>query len=367
MKLPDLKEFINVWPSSLGILKEKVLAYFKINNIQIDNVWFPDIEVIFPFSLNNKSKIQVVLFGGFLERIFESGNWPDKEFTFWCLSSKVKKILIEVLDFPINSIRTIDRQSLFNKPQNPIDLDLDKISQIYYSGRLSSQKNIEMFLAFTSEFQKKVSREIEVTLFGDWDNHAPKNRGRYIIDSYQDAVVSFQKKLEFSSPPKFIHSLSHYEWPSQIKGNAMMANFSTFVCEDFGVSVAQSQELGIPMILSKWGGHCDVNAINSHWVDIDDIGESFSFEDKIVLKAKSVVNKLFDKKLEKTISEISSASIVEYSFVDIYILQKMRIKAMEKIGNEISFMGQDRMSLFASTTSGKDFFKIFSNVFSGKS
>ena len=95
MKLPDLNEFTVAWPKSLGILQTKVLEFYKNNNMGTDNVWFPDIELVLPNSLKDKNTIQVVLFGGFLDRIFETGNWADKNFLFWCMTPKVKKVMVD--------------------------------------------------------------------------------------------------------------------------------------------------------------------------------------------------------------------------------------------------------------------------------
>ncbi len=366
MKLPDIKEFINHWPKSLAILKERVLSYFEKNDIATDNVWFPDIEIVFPESLKNKTNIQVVLFGGFLERFFESGHWPDKKFTFWCLASKVKTVLVETVGFPADSIRVIPREGLFKKTSEQRKLNLNQDIQIVYSGRLSSQKNIEMLLAFCALLQERVSSSVELAMFGEWDNFFPKHRGRYDIKSYQDIVLAFQDRLDFKIRPQVIHHLNHDEWLERIKANALLVNFSTFVCEDFGVSIAQAQALGLPMLLSEWGGHCDVEGENVFYVDVEDIGESLSAHEKILLKAQIVVDKYLAGKLKPAIKG-SEATFKESRFLGLDDLSKMRLKAMEKYGHEMWLVGQDRMSLFASSAAGKNYFQEFNSLFSGKS
>lgn len=366
MKLLDIKEFINQWPKSLAVLKQRVLDYFERNKIATDNVWFPDIDIVFPQSLNNQENIQVVFFGGFPERVFETGNWPDKKFTFWCLSSKVQKILINLFNFVPASVNVISRYELFEKSSDEKKLDLNSDIQIIYSGRLSSQKNIEMLLAFSSILQEKTDKNIELLLLGEWDNHIPKHRGRYVIESYQKHIADFCEEINLQITPKFINHLGHHEWPELLGDNCLMANFSTFVCEDFGVSVAQAQALGIPMILSKWGGHCDVEAGNIHWVEVNEIGESFSSKEQILLKAQIVVEKFLSNKLNIANKSADFFVSDKREFISLADLQSIRMDLMKDYGNEMMLLGQDRLSLFASSTSGKKFFNDYASIFSGK-
>lgn len=364
MKLPDIKEFINLWPKSLAVLQTRVLGFFERNNIPTDNVWFPDIDIVFPKSLNHQKKIQVVFFGGFPERIFESGNWPDKEFTFWCLSSQVQKILTKIFKFNDDVIHVIPRYELFSKgTEKAIDLHSDL--QVVYSGRLSSQKNIEMFLAFASILQESLTVNVEILLMGEWDNHGPKHRGRYAINSYKEIVGAFNQSLNFKTPPVYLNDLDHDEWMGQLKSNCLMVNFSTFICEDYGVSVAQAQEAGIPMILSKWGGHCDVEASNVLWVDTHEIAESLSEKEVIILKAQNLVGKFLTNQLLKT-EKNNYLDASTSAYIQLDDLYKIRKDLMSRYGQEMMLLGQDRLSLFASTDPGKSFFNHYSYFFSGK-
>lgn len=368
MKLPDSKEFINYWPKSLAILQEKVLSFFLRHNIQIDNIWFPDIDIVIPISLKGHKNIQIVFFGGFLERFFESGNWPNKNFKFWCLSSKVQMVLIDLLKLPADSINVIPRYQLFEKNQFLKYCDLKQDVQIVYSGRLSSQKNIEMVLAFGEILKEKIHKKVEILLLGEWDNLAPKNRGRYQINSYQKIVEKFQSNLKIKQSVSFIHHLNYEEWLNQLSSNCILVNFSNFVCEDFGVSIAQAQQLGIPIILSKWGGHCDVQGDNILWVDNNDIGESFSLEECVLLKAQIVVEKYWGQKLSRALDLENGDKLIQLTetrYLSLVELHCLRLKAIEEYGNEMLLLGQDRMSLFASTESGKNFFKKYALIFSG--
>ena len=144
-----------------------------------------------------------------------------------------------------------------------------------------------------------------------------------------------------------------------------MVNFSTFICEDYGVAVAQAQEAGIPMILSRWGGHCDVEASNVLWVEIYEIAESLSSNEIIILKAQNIVGKFLTNqllKIEKNINLDAGSS----AYIQLDKLHKIRKDLMTLYGQEMMLLGQDRLSLFASTDAGKNFFNHYSYFFSGK-
>jgi glycosyltransferase involved in cell wall biosynthesis len=364
VKLSGLDEFVNTWPQSLGILKEKILLYFQREGFSTENVWFPDIDIVYPAHLKNQHNISIVLLGGFLERIFETGNWPDKNYSFFCLSTRVKKILTEMFFFPEDTVCVIARKEIFPTSPKLTSLDLKKDIHLFYSGRLSSQKNIELVIAFYKVLEEKLENNIRLSFYGEWDNNIPKSRGRYIIESFQSEVESFQNKLIFKNKPRYIHGLKSDQWIKDLDSHSVLLNFSTFVCEDYGVSVAQTQSLGLPMILSNWGGHGDVIGENTLLVDLNDIAESLSPFQVIMLKAQVIVEKLLRSQLKTPVESLNITKRV--SSIDLSGLQRIRHLAIEKYGHEICLLGQDRLSLFASSSSGKVFFKQYSSIFSGK-
>lgn len=365
MRLADIKEFIDPWTISQSVLQPRINSYLKDNNHRTDNVWYPDVEIIFPERLLGEENIQVVLFGSFFERIFETGNWPDKNYTFWCMCKRVKNILTEVCSFPENSVKCIPRYNLFNRGTSK-NIDFDKPVKLVYSGRLSSQKNIEFFLAFASSVDKLSSSAVHTILLGKWDNRIPKHRGRYVIDSYLSNINKFLSKLKFTNLPVFIEDLNTEEWLNYLEGNSLMVSFSTSIAEDYGVSVAQAQELGIPLMISDWGGHGDVEGSNVYHIPLNMIGESFSADEKILLYAEKLAQAFmkgpgtFSKNV---ISEKESKS--EIQFLKLQDFEKIRQGLMEKYGFEMGLFGQNLMSLYASSEKGKAFFNVIKNSMAG--
>ncbi len=366
MKLPKVQELVNNWPKSLPFLKESTLSYFHKNDIATDNVWFADIEILLPEKLKDKDNIQVVVFGGFLERILESGNWPAKNYTFWCLSPRVKDIIVELLNFPEASVNVIPRYDFVEKNRVEKKLDLNSDIQLIYSGRLSSQKNIEMVLAFASILQERIKPDVNLVLLGDWGDQPPKSRGRFKIESYKKSVEDFQAQLKWRNEPRIENSFGPGEWTQVIDSNSLLINFSTYVHEDFGVSIAEAQETGVPMLLSKWGGHCDVVGKNIQWVETTDIGESLTASENVILKAQVAVEKFLNGKLQiaDSFSVVNSNAKIE--FLSFEKLGQLRLKSMDQHGYGMSLIAQGWMTLFADTEEGREFFKKYSDIFRGR-
>jgi glycosyltransferase involved in cell wall biosynthesis len=365
MKLSDVNEFINIWPKSMGILKSRIIHFIEREGLPVDNLWFPDIDIVFPHELSDKKEITVIFLGGFLERIFETGNWPDKKYTFFCLSSRVKRVLTKMFNFPDESIRVIPRREIFSESKKLIPLNLKDDLHLFYSGRFSSQKNIEMILAFYKALEEATTTKVTLTFFGEWDNNIPKNRGRYIIESYEKEIDEFIGKLPFKNPPQFITNLNSDEWIKKANAQSLLVNFSTFVCEDYGVSIAQAQEIGIPMLLSNWGGHGDVVGENIQLVPVSDIAESFAPFDVVMLKAQAVTKKFLSGSFPKAPAFKTDDEKGTLTYLGLRELECIRHFSFHKHGQEICLLGQDRQSLFASSGPGKIFFKEYTQIFSG--
>jgi glycosyltransferase involved in cell wall biosynthesis len=365
LRLADILEFIDPWTISQSILRPKIDTYLKANHHRTDNVWYPDMEIVFPERLQNETNIQVVLFGSFFEKIFETGNWPEKNYTLWCMCTRVKNILTEVCLFPEASVKCIPRYELFNKG-SPKFLNFNQPINLVYSGRLSSQKNIEFFLAFASSLEKLSPFDVHTTLLGKWDNRIPKHRGRYIIDSYQTNINYFLSKLRFENSPVFIEDLGPEEWLNYLEGNSLLVSFSSSIAEDYGVSIAQAQEIGVPLLISDWGGHGDVDGNNVYHIPLSMIGESFSADEKNLLYAEKLAQ-LFIKN-SHSFNKNASVKKEEKASLEILTLrdfEQIRLNLMQKHGFEMGLLGQNLMSLYASSEKGKDFFKVIKNKMMG--
>lgn len=359
MKLPQLVNYRKNWPSSLEILEKKVTDFFIEQNITLDQLWFVDIEFIPPERIRNQKKVYIIFFGGFLERLYESGNWPKKEYHFICISHQVKEVLIKLFQFNENSISVIERDDLFKTKCENKKIDFSKPVNIFYAGRISPQKNINYILYLAKQLMD--FNQVQIHFFGEYDNNFPKNKGRFLIESFKDELKTIIHDLEITDRVHFYHGLGHVDWLKLVPENAIFVNFSTFVAEDFGVSVAQVQQKGYPMILSAWGGHLDVSAANVLTISKNEIityNEEFN-KDMVI----NVANKVMQFDFNSETSYVFPSTNLKNEFVSLEQIHKIREIGLIKYGPELSLLGQDRMSLFASTKNGEKFFEKYDSIF----
>lgn len=366
MKLPNVVSYKKNWPLSLKILENKVSEYLTSKNISIEKIWFADIEFIFPERLRSSEEIYVVLFGGYLERIFESGNWPSKKYHFICLSSKVKRVIVELLGLNPNSITVISRENLFPVSSQLLDFNTKSKLHLFYSGRISSQKNCELILYSAYVLKNDYKLDIEVHFFGNFDNTVPKHRGRYVLESYEIDFKNIVRNLNLENIVKWYPDLDSNKWQDLIPSNSLALNFSTYICEDFGVSLAQIQGKGIPMVISKWGGHLDIIGNNIIKIDYANLAESFSAShDEYLECAKSISKKIVAKEFDEECNENNINDQVGFGdmFLSLWDLHELRLNNIKKYGYEVFLLGQDKMNIFSSTENGKMFFSTLINIY----
>ncbi len=366
MKLPDVVSYKKNWPLSLKILEDQVSEYLASKNISIEKIWFADIEFIFPERLRSVEEIYVVLFGGYLERIFESGNWPSKKYHFICLSSKVKRVVVELLGLNPDSISVIARENLFPVSSQFLDFNTKSKLHLFYSGRISSQKNCELILYSAYVLKNDYKLDIEVHFFGNFDNTAPKHRGRFVLESYESDFKKIVRNLNLENIVKWYPDLDSKKWQDLIPSNSLALNFSTYICEDFGVSLAQIQGKGIPMVISKWGGHSDIAGDNVIKIDYIKLAETFTASHDDYLECAKYISK---KIVAKEFVEICDENKIDgqHRFGDIFLslwdLHDLRLHNIKKYGYEVFLLGQDKMSIFSSTENGKMFFSSLIEIY----
>lgn len=232
--------------TSISLLKERVEKYFRDNNLgepqfADDYLNFKSVEV---------GTVNIVLFGGYLNRILESGTWPFEKMRLWVISSKVKSTLVDLFHFKPEQIAVIPRYALYSKNEAVVP-DMDK-AELIYAGRVSRVKNIKLLLCLAS------SLEMKLKIIGNYDEESHDYSGVFTKESFEGEVQELASTLSWKHKPEFISKMAHDEWPNQLGKNSVYISLSSYLSEDYAVSVAQAQEKGCPVILSDWGGHCDV-------------------------------------------------------------------------------------------------------------
>jgi len=239
---------------SIEILRERVLKFFEVNNIE--NPYFADCE---EQSVDESKVVNIVLFGGYLQRILESGCWNFNKFHFWVLSPSVKKVLVEICGLEADSISVIPREELFSISKVK-KVSLEKSVDLVYAGRISRVKNIELLIYTNYYLQVLLKKDIKLNLIGDFDENYHDYWGYFSSSkSYEEELNELVKSLDWPfSKPVFLRKVDHDKWALKNFTSPHYISLSSYLSEDFAVSVAQAQEKGWPCILSNWGAHQDV-------------------------------------------------------------------------------------------------------------
>ncbi len=243
--------------TSISILKDKVSSF--LDERKVKNIYFADSN---NNSFDSDKKVNVVLFGGYLNRILESGCWDFKEMHFWVLSKSVKDVLTNLFNINSRTISIIERSDLF--PLKKLSkVNLEEGTDLVYAGRISRVKNIELLIHTVFHLQKILNKNLKLNIIGEYDEIYHDYWGYFSPQlNYKDEVNNLINSLNWKfDKPIFHQKTKPSEWMKKNFKNPHYISLSTYLCEDFSVSVAQAQELGWPCVLSSWGAHRDV--INS--------------------------------------------------------------------------------------------------------
>ena len=284
--------------TSIDILIAKCTEWFHRQEIS-GTLWFADSSQPFPYQ--NDETLNIVLFGGFLKRFLESGNWDFSNAKFWVLSHSVRDVLSQLLGLGYDHIGVIPRYELF--PVNPVlntFPSLQETTTFVFAGRISNVKNIKMLLETVSSLQTNQNCPVQLALIGNYDNQIHLDQGRFDHVDYQSDIENLIQKLPWKVPPSLHAKVGSEQWPRMSFKNPIYVNLSTFMCEDFDVSTAQAQSLGWPCLVSDWGGHQEVIGSNVIKVPPSSIAHDHEPNEVRQIKATALAKSLCDSFLQKT-------------------------------------------------------------------
>ena len=347
---------------SIDFLTERIKDVLA-KKFAIRNPWFPDSPTWYkshPKSSEGKP-IDIVLFGSFIQRFFETGNLTGQNYRFWVLSKQVKNTMTNMLGMPEESITVIPRSEICH-PGELIEMQGDSFDLVF-SGRISPVKNIEFYLFFNYFLQKEYNINCRPILFGDFDNITHDQYGRQLPIDYQQLIRKICKQLNWQNEPQFMGLYPSGEWTKHKDlVNPIFCSFSTYSKEDFGVSLGQAEMEGWPAIISCWGGHLDSQQANIYKVPLTRIAESTDEFPIIEGKAKALARDfVFNKK--SFLFEPDSPPFQLPTPLSLTQLDQMRRKAINKWGIETFYIGRQMSDHFADTKRGISFFNEFKNIF----
>ncbi len=280
MKIDPARTNPDVCETSLKLLRERCSEWFERRG---EAAWLPDLDVAPP---PMKSVKNVVLTGGFLKRLAESGNWPFAEMKLWTLSSAVKRVIVSEFGVRASAIGVIPRYELFPTPARGTRA-FPKANEPFtfvFGGRISPTKNVEMLIRTYWHLQRHLKARL--VLCGDFDSMAHPDWGRRETADYRAHLERVVKSLRWKQPPEFLKKTAPSEWLKGKFENPVFTSFSTFIQEDFGVALAQAQSAGWPAWLTAWGGHLECVRGDVRWIDPRLVAYSHEAPALIDLKAR---------------------------------------------------------------------------------
>jgi hypothetical protein len=327
---------------SLGILQHQVINYF--NEIGLSVVWFIDIDKELPEKFSSENNIEVVFFGGFLERCTELKSWPDKHFRLWCLSSAVKDILVKLIGFSDTSLKVIPRYKLFAAPKTVRKWPkLDSEFSFIYAGRISAHKNLECLLYTVFYLQIHFGLKAKLYLMGKDDNLTHRYRPLCVLGSYKMKILTLINRLPWLDRPEYLGELKENEWSQKDYKNPVFVNFSTYLCEDFSVSVAQAQEQGWPVVLSNWGGLKDVKG-DVLFIPAQMISTTFDSHEIEKKKSKELASFIFHNLSKPHFAEYPQAKPeLLHDFLEISEIFKIASEFELKLGKGFKLIQEKKM------------------------
>lgn len=375
MPAPELRDPCQ---ASIDILRDRVSGYLS-GICQGEAVWFADHYLPFP-AVNDKATVNVVFFGSFLRRFLESGNWTCRSVKIWVLSESVRRVLCQVVGVPERHIGLIPREAIFPSPKRnpPRAFDTGVKENFVYSGRISATKNIDMLLKTVSRLQTDHGYSGALTLFGEFDNlshpdAARKIPGRSIIDDYRAHLMNLVEQLPWREKPNFAGRLGPLEWLENAPRDPVFISLSTYIYEDFGVSLAQAQEAGWPAIVSDWGGHREAFSQGLHRVNPWLIGASYlppgliDFHAEIV--AEQIAASFSASQVNLTVDENAAAvgdsgQTMVTQEISLQEMDAVRRRFIERMGPACHLIYRNGIEVFADTPPGREFFAQYRNLFS---
>lgn len=276
-------------------MRQKVSELFKEKEGQ---VFFPDS----PEEANGKwqhldKPLEVILFGDLLRKFFQTGNYVHDQYRFSQLSSSFQKIFNHLLlkREDLSGSNLISRYDLF--PQSRVyDFDMEKEMNFIFAGRLSYQKNIPYLLYFIKACSEQ-GLSLKAHLYGEYDNQFHEHLGRRSLMPLQVVLEKIIEEEELRDIVFFRGFVDSKAWVETSVDQPIAVSMSTFIGEDFGVSLAQAQEKGWPILCSAFGGHKDI------------YGESISF-----IPSSWIGHSHLPLSLQKVLAKKAAESFVKYGF-----------------------------------------------------
>lgn len=341
---------------SLEVLKEQVESYFEKQGTRF--LWFPDDPDWDKIVIKEDEVYDVVFFGNFLRGFLESGLWPFKRVRLWCLSSVVQKYLETHMLGGQFKVGLIERKDLFPIEVKPKSASL----KLLYAGRISESKNIPLLLAVYHQLDQHPELGASLDLFGEFDDEISENYGRRVHTyAFRERLEKWIASKKWNNAPSFHGPKKTEEW-LDFAINKTFITLSDYYAEDFGVAVAQAQVRGIPVIVSEWGGHIDVEQA---YLKIPAELLCFGIEDESLLQMKAQKISDFIRFPGEIKEQQKNKQEGEVSVISVEELAKCRNEMSRKWGTTLLWSQRVGLGYLADHDRGASFVQKYNDSMSG--
>lgn len=195
--------------------------------------------------------VNVVFLGTALRDLQYISLWPgDCRYKLWVLNYSLRAQISHYLGIEEKRIGVIDRYQLFPAHQKELPFPLLKDgSRFIYSGRASRLKNVDITHQFIAALSDRLGLKFEFLLCGPY----------FKEEDYLSRILPH--------PNVSITGLGDLgeDWVKQINtmdNYPILIHLSTDPLDDFGVSVAQWQQYGLPLIVGALGPYSELRGEN---------------------------------------------------------------------------------------------------------
>jgi hypothetical protein len=357
---------VDLCQTSIDILGKRCRDWFSARSIS-GPVWFADDTAAFPTAVSGPTSeappVNVVLFGGFLRRFLQSETWNAPNVRLWVISEASRRVLGEMMEIEPSHIGLIPRYELF--PQGPDPRPFPPWSRpltLVFAGRISPVKNIEALLGTVWHLQTEHKLPVTLRLIGEFDNQPHPEAGRGKTGEYRAKIEELIEKLPWHQRPRLEPKSAPDEWYKKDFENPVLTNFSTFLCEDFDVSLAQAQSLGWPALITAWGGHLDAVGEGLQWLPPQFVGRSYESEESIMRKSQDLARHALTRPSAIPPRAGGRLSLTPMAMTAEQLSGKRR-RLIQTIGPEAYLLSVRGLHSFAETEAGRQVLRRYAQSF----
>ncbi|PIQ54329.1 MAG: hypothetical protein COW01_11145 [Bdellovibrionales bacterium CG12_big_fil_rev_8_21_14_0_65_38_15] len=354
--------------NSTSLLQAQINHWGKKRDIE-NLIFFTKLSDDFHLKLEQNHSYNIVLMGDFFSALTALLEKKIIIKNIYVLSNAVKEVIEHFFDSSSLSIIVINRYELF--PSKECLYESPK--RIIFSGRLSQSKNFELAYLTVWHLIQNYYQDCKFIILGQADNakgiaqaedwtkdliaNTKLKDDQFLLYERDDVYLNGFNNFRFNKNQVEVMShLDSTQWLEYLDPkHDILINLSAYYMDDFGVSVAQAQAIGMKCILSPIGGHLDATETEPIFVPTQ------------YIKPTSWFNCPYSKRFERDCGlQISRyiKNILETKMCNSFSFSKSNLPKEIKTPQELyqfdfKELSSDKGLVFSDTQQGRSFFKKY--------